>query len=517
MRVKSIIAVLFFFILFAVSFVPKNFATKAVEADILCQFDDAGDAWVNGYPVWLDVTMTANDKYRVYPHYPPMYPLTCTARSIPPDILNASDVLCMKNYNREPQSMSIFYLLHVKLDNGKEWYLESSQESVEDTKMLHNPDDILLMISKGNDQSTGYLTKADVAAGREFPYRDYAELGPKGWLNYGFNDSEWNSTIYDAPNYMTAVINPESGMGIGVLSSYEHTISQTSGNDIDYYRRHFNLWPTDTATYTQTETPVPIPTSTATKVPPLTFTFSATAVNTSTPLPTATPRPTVPGFTPVPTNTVPPTNTFTQAFTPVPTNTVPATRTFTPMPPTSTYTQAPIPAKAFTAVPQPTLPPTPVRVPTQEFIRVMRRGTPEMTLTVTPVQLFLVKTLALVYTDKNEQRYTYKISWFSPIDLKNGFKIVDKLPEFLELRGFTEGGEYDPVRREIVFILREPVVKGMSGELFYVMKRGLDQTMPPGKDIFRSKATGIYVYHNILYSVSSNEVITKIEPTEQNK
>ncbi len=456
-------------------------ATKAVEADILCQFDDAGDAWVNGYPVWLDVTMTANDKYRVYPHYPPMYPLTCTARSIPPDILNASDVLCMKNYNREPQSMSIFYLLHVKLDNGKEWYLESSQESVEDTKMLHNPDDILLMISKGNDQSTGYLTKADVAAGREFPYRDYAELGPKGWLNYGFNDSEWNSTIYDAPNYMTAVINPESGMGIGVLSSYEHTISQTSGNDIDYYRRHFNLWPTDTATYTQTETPVPIPTSTATKVPPLTFTFSATAVNTSTPLPTATPRPTVPGFTPVPTNTVPPTNTFTPAFTLV---ILPPTRTFTPAPPPPTNT------------------------PGKTEITVHISPTVAVTSVVTPV-VVITKALVLNYEEQGGQYFTYKINWTANAFLKYGMTITDYLPNFLDMKTFTKGGKVHADTGQIEFVIKGPVGEGTKGEFLYLMgvKDGLS-----GEQSAQSSAQATYYFKGATSTATSNEVVTKIVP-----
>jgi hypothetical protein len=49
------------------------------------------------------------------------------------------------------------------------------------------------------------------------------------------------------------------------------------------------------------------------------------------------------------------------------------------------------------------------------------------------------------------------------------------------------------------------------------MKRGLDQIIAPDKGTARSRATGIYVFNDILYSVSSNEVITKVEPQDQNK
>lgn len=469
----KLIAAIFILLLGIICSNPLE-GTKVVEATFHLAGDDGAEAWIFDYPA---ATRNNNN--------------ATTLNTIPPSVFHNKTILCIKNWNHEPQSVDCEYILILKLDNGQTICVDSGEHQP-DTKLMHFPD---------------------------APAAD-----PQGWRKIDFDDSGWGGVVFQTPSQRGGDIfkNPCTDSPVDAISSHEHGNNPNLANEMDYYRVLITL-PIEEPTPVPADTATSTPSGTATPKPANTSTQTATPLKTATPLPTSTPMPTAtmpPVFTPVPTSTALPMATFTPVFTatPMPTATpVPLMLTFTPVPFTPTNTPIPAVRKAPPPIPPATLAPTPREVPTRPFVLLIARGTPAITFTATPVQLVLVKTLALDYKDKNEQNYMYKINWFCPIELETGFKIVDQLPDFLEINGYTQGGKYHADTHRIEFKVPGPIVRGSTGELFFIMKRGLDQIIAPDKGTARSRATGIYVFNDILYSVSSNEVITKVEPQDQNK
>ncbi len=230
-------------------------AAKVQDAWILF-IGDGAEAWLNGHPVWTWVTQTARIEY------PPLTPVTTTAKSISPDFFSEKNILCIKNFCHvtiSPGDIQLQYFMGVVLDNGKTLYFGSDDASVDDTKLLHQPDNNINLFWTNEKVATlGYLTNEDITNQRMEPFRDFEELGPKNWQESDFDDTGWKDTIYVVPPQLN-IINPDTSMGVGAVSSFKDgLIDKGVLNVIDYYRRSLNL-PIE-ATPKTDPNPVPITT-----------------------------------------------------------------------------------------------------------------------------------------------------------------------------------------------------------------------------------------------------------------
>ncbi len=200
-----------------------------------------GEAWLNGHPVYTWVTQTARAMKLICSYNS----VTTYAKSIPSEFFLDKNVLSLKNSHNESEGpvIDVQYLLAVVLDDDKKIYFTNEEDSIDNTKLLHNPEtNIVLQWTNSADSTLGYLTRDDIANHRMEPLRYYDELGPKNWREVDFDDSGWKDEIYPTSDEDFFPSNPETGMRITFLTSYKNGwIDRGVINVVDYYRRYFTL------------------------------------------------------------------------------------------------------------------------------------------------------------------------------------------------------------------------------------------------------------------------------------
>ncbi len=417
-----------------------------------------------------------------------------------------SDNILAINFDNTYGPDVVAYVIAVMLDNGDKYYFTSGDEDVSHTMYRYKSNETALP-------------------------------PPKGWKNLDFDDSGWWNDAYQiARTNLLLPVNPETALGVEGISyhkegetddnsgqsqpstnnqaqnnpgnpasiSFQHNTPNSKGSgpispeqvflpvsgSKTLFRRLFNLPLTSQATVVAeaeaTATPVEEANAEATpvSVPIATSTVPAVAyevIFTQTPVPAIASKP----------ETIPTVIVAAAMSASQPTAVMPA----------DTQTPAALSQSAAPAVP----------VSSVENV-VKLQPTATLTPQSVAAALTLSKSVAITTSDEaGGQQLVYKIDWTALVTLRKGFKIVDSVPDFLETGDLSQGGRYSAANHTVEFVVKGPVSAGAKGEVFYLLKHEGSAPLTQEQRRTTSKATGLYIYKNKLYSVSSNDVVLEFK------